>query len=39
VKDERKQMSKRILVLFCSLITVWLITGLVEAQQPGEGRI
>jgi len=27
-------MSTRILVLFCLLITVLLITGLAEAQQP-----
>ena len=29
-------MSARILVLSCLLITVLLITGLVEAQQPGK---
>src|SRR5215470_14724679 len=29
-------MSTKILVLFCLLITVLLITGLAEAQQPGK---
>jgi len=33
-RQENKQMSTRILVLFCLLITVLLITDLIEAQQP-----
>jgi ABC-type uncharacterized transport system substrate-binding protein len=31
-----KQMSTRILIPFCSLITILLITGLVHAQQPAK---
>src|SRR5215471_14545977 len=33
-QSRRRQMSTRSLVRFCLLITVLLITGLVEAQQP-----
>src|SRR5215471_13400671 len=35
-RQENKQMSTRILVLFCLLITVLLITDLIEAQQPAK---